>query len=606
MIGQGEELVTNIDVISEKVFSNQRLNIEDLRGLLKSQNIIGLALLADQVTRKLHSNKVSYHEHQYIRCLPMHKQGEIDLIDRVLEQGRHLVTPSTSELRLVAIRPAQLPSKTLARMIQSLKAQFPGRVLRGLSAHQVLSYCKQEKTQPAELLGYLKDCGLDALEGRGLKHASLLALERGQWTAQDLWLEVQRLAHQVGLSSDATFSYETTIAEDQEVLQLSAIRDLQDQTGGFQSLIPLNPRLGLEDRKWQPRTALRDLKVVAICRLFLDNISIIKAPWGRMGINLAQLALSFGANHLEGSLSNDKNSFIAGAKPFRSMNRQELASLVRKAGRLPDDQSSQNGPSFDAKPLLYKLSRGASLPQNERLDICNQPHLMELASCGSDIKSGLMPKQGISFHCPHIFAHQLAADPSGQCFDTIQNLQGPKSLIFDLGNHWEPALSLTTIESTVERVKKVIPKIELAVHGLKGLWQLAKLEDLSLLKLAVHLKELGFNVAESSTFEAEDDLTHGEIKSTHSTLHEANISTVGKAELASTYHGGGRPFWDFFLERLEVFSHLQVTTHGMLGVKVESARGSNISPTEYLRAVAISRIFLKEIPNIIWVACVLG
>ena len=611
--------MSSLEILTNKIQTGIRLDKEDLVFMLTEADLISLGHLADTANQQINHGMVSFSEHRYVRCPSEKGLTETAYQERLLSRAKSLITPTTTEIRLISVRPKSIAFQTLARLIQSLKMQFPKRQIRCLSAFQVLQYSLLENLPPLELLRYLKDSGLDSLEGRGLKKSDLFALSKWEGKkesdAYTLWFDIHKEAHKMGICSDATIAYGKGPGQKGlgEIEQLVAIRKVQDETGGFSSLIPLNPSLGLDNESWRPRLAMTDLRFIAASRLYLDNIPNIKAQWGRLGINLAQLALNFGANYLEGSLSTNNNSRIAGGRPFRSMNRQEIHSLIVKSSLLPKEKSlplSQDEKESLAhqdkeekesvKALLYKLTSGVELDNEQKLLICRRASLLDLAVCASDIKKGLMPKSKMSLLCPHIYL--TVKDLQEGVFKTPVfsiSEESPFALVIDLGLATSEPLTLKSLEKCINHYRTFHPKVDVSLLGIKGLWALAQKEKVSLLQLGQILKDLSVVVIESSSKESEDDLTPSEIRNTHMAFHEVDITTVGKIEIAAPYHGQGEPFWQNLLERIQIYNQIQLETHGLRGIKVESARGASISPSEYLRASCVARIFLKEILNIV-------
>lgn len=603
----------SLQEISSKLAAGHRLNKHDLSFILSTNDIIGLGKIADSINRSKNHDFVTFHEHRYIRCLVQESANSSSYISRILSHAKQLITPTTKEIRLISIQPKRLELEILGNIISELKDLFPLCSIRGLSAYQVLQYSNLRDEPVPSILKSFKNFGLDALEGRAFKRSDIADLTKnGQFPKlpYNLLLEIHRQAHKYGIFSDATFSYGLDLQDSDEASQLISIRDLQDETGGFSSLIPLTPNLAIEHETWQPHLALNDLRSIAAARIFVDNIPRIKAPWGRLGINLAQLSLCFGANSLEGSLSNKNNSRIAGYRPFRSMNRPEVYSLVEKSGHKPmetiDSQSHinlENEPcdrSVEPKSLLYKLTKGARLDREEKLRICQDSHFLDLALCASDIKKGQMSTHQTSLLSSSIFVtnHHIISGHLPHPDEALAN-NNKVALNIDLGRPLKSSISLNHIKHTQDFYKQFFPHISLTILGIKGLWILAKNEEKSLEEISKDLHQIGCHLIESSSLEAEDDLTPSEIMHIHTILHQNGIKTVGKVELAAPYHGQGNPFWENFLDRIETFNKIQTEHQGILGINIESARGANISPVEYLRATAIARLFLDEIPNII-------
>ena len=596
--------------ITEKILRRSRLTTEDIWHLFNSTDIIALGCLAERVIRR-GPQEVYFHEHRYLRTL-LEKDGRIlapktdqkDYFEKFLAQAQQLITPTTTEIRLMSINTKFIDLESLITIMSLLRDQFPNRSIRALSARHIIEYARLNGTTTAHILEVLHDGGLDYLEGRGLKSTTGKPFHG----LNSQWLSIHKEAHKKGISSDAIFIYQMGETVEDRITQLENIRDLQDETAGFRSFIPLNQRLGQQGQRVPPNIVINDLKTIAIAKLFLDNIPYIRAPWGRLGIYLAQLALNFGANDLEGSLSNDNNSRVAGARPFRSMNRNEIRSLIEKAGRTPVERRGDFSPieSFENNAprqpknlvmLLKQAEQGDQLSNQKIEHIAKHGSLLQLANCSSTIKHQNMDPLQMGVMRPTIYL--TTRDLMDKHLVSEREIQDDARIIIDLGTWQERAVNLREIQQVVSKYFKDRKSFSVTLKGIKGIWNLANVENLTLMRLAQHLKDMNVVCIESSSFEAEDDLTSSEIMNTHKTFHEVDLVTVGKLELAAPYHGRGTPLWQSYIDRIQLFNEIQATTHGILGVKIEGAKGAHISPVEYLKALALGRIFLRDIPNII-------
>jgi aminodeoxyfutalosine synthase len=150
------------------------------------------------------------------------------------------------------------------------------------------------------------------------------------------WLEVAKEAHQLGMRSNATLLYGhlETVAE--RVDHILALRKAQDETGGFITFIPLAFQSANTDiADLQPRTGFADLKTIAVSRLLLDNFGHIKAYWIMLGAKMAQVALYFGADDLDGTVMEERIGHMAGASSAEALTPAELQTLIRAAGHEP-------------------------------------------------------------------------------------------------------------------------------------------------------------------------------------------------------------------------------------------------------------------------------
>jgi aminodeoxyfutalosine synthase len=194
-----------------------------------------------------------------------------------------------------------------------------------------------------EVLEQLVESGLGSLPGGG---AEIFADRVRKKICRDKvdadgWLDVHRQAHLLGLKSNCTILYGTVETREERLDHLMRLRDLQDETGGFQAFVPLayhpdNNRL----RKLGAPTADDDLRMIAVSRLILDNIPHIKAYWIMLGLKMAQVAQRFGANDMDGTVMEEKIYHMAGAGTPDALTIAELHRLIRAMGREPVERTT--------------------------------------------------------------------------------------------------------------------------------------------------------------------------------------------------------------------------------------------------------------------------
>jgi aminodeoxyfutalosine synthase len=157
----------------------------------------------------------------------------------------------------------------------------------------------------------------------------------------DEWLDVMRIAHNLGLKSNATMLYGHIETVEERIDHLLSIRELQDETGGFQSFIPLpfHPQ-NTQLRDFRKPTAFENLKMLAVSRLLLDNFPHVKAFWIMLGLKVSQLSLLFGADDFDGTIVEEKITHAAGAETDQSISKEELLALISETGRTPVERDT--------------------------------------------------------------------------------------------------------------------------------------------------------------------------------------------------------------------------------------------------------------------------
>jgi aminodeoxyfutalosine synthase len=204
-------------------------------------------------------------------------------------------------------------------------------------------YARIAKLSIKETLQAMKDAGVDSLPGGGAEifHPRVRKIICDHKVSGQRWLEIARTAHEIGLKSNATMLYGHIETPEERVDHLIQLRETQDKTHGFVTFIPLQfhpANTGLSEIP--PATGFDDLKTIAVARLMLDNFDHIKAYWIMLTPRVAQIALRFGANDLDGTVVEENIYHDAGATTPEFMSRNELERLIRAAGREPVERDT--------------------------------------------------------------------------------------------------------------------------------------------------------------------------------------------------------------------------------------------------------------------------
>ena len=242
--------------------------------------------------------------------------------------------------------PGLHPELTLdwyCEMLRGLKQRFPKVHLKAFTMVEIGFLAKRTKISTREILERLRDAGMDSLPGGGAE----IFNERVRRIICDHkidggeWIETARTAHQLGLRSNCTMLYGHIENDEDRVDHLVRLRALQDETHGFVTYIPLafhpdNTPL----QHISKTTGFADIKNIAVARLMLDNIPHIKAYWVMMTPRIAQIALRFGADDIDGTIVEERIYHDAGATTMQGLRRGELLQLIRKAGREPMERDT--------------------------------------------------------------------------------------------------------------------------------------------------------------------------------------------------------------------------------------------------------------------------
>jgi aminodeoxyfutalosine synthase len=346
--------------IAAKVTRGERLSREDGLALIKCNDLTWLGHMADLARQRQNGNYVYFNVNRHINltnicvakckfcafgCDETSPQAYFMTKENVLDVARQSTRdPDLKELHIVSGLHPQWPFEYYLDIIRSLKAALPHIHIKAFTAVEICHFAKISGMSIKQVLETLQEAGLNSMPGGG---AEILS-ER---VRQDLcpkkassgeWLEVARTAHRLGIPSNATMLYGHIETPEERIDHLLALRKLQDETGGFQTFIalPFHPQnTGLEQHVARV-SAWEDLKIVAISRLMLDNFKHIKAYWVMLTLPVAQVALGFGANDVDGTVTEEKITHAAGAKTAKYLSKATLIETIRQTGRTPVERDS--------------------------------------------------------------------------------------------------------------------------------------------------------------------------------------------------------------------------------------------------------------------------
>jgi aminodeoxyfutalosine synthase len=259
-------------------------------------------------------------------------------VDEVLEKAAEAIREGATEIHVVGGEHPTLPYASVRAMVSGIRALGPSVHIKAFTASEVEHFAKMEGVSVEDILRDLQEVGLNSLPGGGAEIFSE-RVRREVCPAKisgDEWLKVHGLAHRLGLTTNATMLYGHVEAYEDRVDHLLRLRGAQDVTGGFQAFIPLafqpkNTKLS----DLPPTTGIDDLKTIAVSRLLLDNLPHIKTYWVMTGLKLAQVALFFGADDMDGTVVEEVISLLSGAGHGQSVARSELVRVILDAGRVP-------------------------------------------------------------------------------------------------------------------------------------------------------------------------------------------------------------------------------------------------------------------------------
>ncbi len=267
---------------------------------------------------------------------PKHSEGWTHPVDEILRRCTEAVDLGATQIMLQGGHSPQLGIEWYEQVLSAIKAAHPALVLHSLGASEVVHIARTSGLDYATVIRRLSAAGLDSFAGAGAEilvarpRTAIAPLKESGQT----WLEVMETAHRIGVESTATFMMGTGETNAERIEHLRMIRDVQDRTGGFRSFIPWTYQPENNHLRGRTQaTSLEYLRMIAVARLFFDNIAHLQGSWLTTGKDIGQLTLHFGADDL-GSVMLEENVVSSAGARHRS-NRTELISLIRGAGRIP-------------------------------------------------------------------------------------------------------------------------------------------------------------------------------------------------------------------------------------------------------------------------------
>ena len=350
--------------IAAKVRDGVRLDEADALACFETPHVLHLGRLAGAVRRRLHGEVAYFNVNRHINptnicvytynckfCSFAALPGEDhawamtheEVYEHAAKQGGNKVT----EFHIVGGLHPDLSLEWYLEMMRGLKERFPDAHLKAFTAIEIGWFAQHEKISIEEVLLRLRDAGLGSLPGGGAEifHSEVREIICDGKLDADEWIEVHRIAHGLGIPSNCTMLYGHVERPEHKVDHLLRLRALQDDTGGFNCFIPLayhpeNNYLGLKFHT----TGTEDLRHLATSRLVLENVPHLKAYWIMISPKLAQVALSFGADDIDGTVVEETIYHMAGAETEQQVSRGELERIVREAGYRPVERDTLYNP----------------------------------------------------------------------------------------------------------------------------------------------------------------------------------------------------------------------------------------------------------------------
>ncbi|MEZ4649588.1 MAG: aminofutalosine synthase MqnE [Candidatus Eisenbacteria bacterium] len=342
-----------LETIAKKLARGERLDRTDGLAMLATPDVNGLATLADRRKTELWGDQVFFVFNRQINptnaCVldckfcdyalrPSNPDHYAMTIDDIL--GR--ITPELREIHIVSGLHHRWKFEYYVDIIRQIRLAFPKIQIKAWTAVEIDFFAKISKKSIEEVFEILIDAGLNSMPGGGAEVFSERVRQElfRHKIGADEWLNVHRIAHQMGIPTNSTILYGHIETMEERVDHMLRLRELEDEAPGFLAFIPLEFQLGYSNLRERSASAVDGLRTVAAARLLLDNIPHIKAYWVMLGEETASIALNFGASDMDGTILEEKIAHAAKAESPIGVARDRLLHLIWEAGKLPVERDA--------------------------------------------------------------------------------------------------------------------------------------------------------------------------------------------------------------------------------------------------------------------------
>ncbi len=364
-----------LKTIAQKVANQERISFEDGVYLYEHGELGFLGTLANHIRERKHGDKVFFNRNfhveptnicvfdckfcSYSRLLKQKDEGWEMTEEQILDKVRSYDGKPVTEVHIVGGVHPKMGLHYFASLIKKIKEIRPDIHVKAFTAVELDYMCRKAKLSYEDGLRVLKEHGQDSLPGGGAEifdEAIRTEICADKCTSGQ-WLEMHRTAHKLGMPSNATMLYGHVENYHHRVDHLNRLRNLQDETGGFNTFIPLKFRNGDNQMSHVPEVStIEDLRNYAVARIFMDNFAHIKAYWPMIGRNTAQLSLAFGVDDIDGTIDDSTKIYsMAGSEEQNpALSTQQLVQMIKDAGRHPIERDTVYNTVTDYSNYIFE------------------------------------------------------------------------------------------------------------------------------------------------------------------------------------------------------------------------------------------------------------
>lgn len=347
------DLPAEARTIAEKVLHQERISPEEGVYLFEMDNLPFLGMLAHTIRQRKHGLKTYFNRNfhmeptnvciydcsfcSYSRKIKKRSDGWEFTLDEMMDQVKAYDGKPVTEVHIVGGVLPQYDFKFYQDLFSAIKAHRPELHVKALTPVEYHYIFKKAKVSYRDGMQAMIDAGLDSMPGGGAEIFDKEIRDEiaGGKCSTEQWLDIHRISHELGIRSNATMLYGHIETYAHRVHHMDLLRQLQDETGGFQTFIPLKFRNQNNEMSHLPEVSvIEDLKTYAVGRIFLDNFAHVKTYWPMIGQDTAQLALSFGANDIDGTIDDTTKIYsMAGSEEQNpALSTPQLIHTIERAG----------------------------------------------------------------------------------------------------------------------------------------------------------------------------------------------------------------------------------------------------------------------------------
>jgi aminodeoxyfutalosine synthase len=375
--------------IRDKVLAGERLSDAEALRLLETADLAAVGALANHVREKRHGDLTFYNRNVHLNptnvCVATCKfcsfarpddktasEGYTMSLEEAVQKVVSKRPLGITEVHIVSGLHPDLPFEYYTDLLSRIREAWPELAIKAFTAIEIHFFAEKFGKSYEQVLRELRAAGMDTMPGGGAEIFAPRVRRKvcDDKATADQWIEIHRTAHRLGMKTNSTMLYGHIERLDERVDHMRRLRELQDETGGFQVFIPLafHPEHNMIGKAFPNPTGYDALRTLAVARLYLDNFDHVKAYWVSLGERLAQTSLAFGVDDVDGTVLEERIYHMAGASTPQALSEKTLHDLIRAAGRIPAERDSLyrvlkvHSPATPLTPTLSPRSAGGTAP----------------------------------------------------------------------------------------------------------------------------------------------------------------------------------------------------------------------------------------------------